>query len=222
MSEFDFEPVRGLPGDLPAGEHILWQGAPDWKVLAAKVFHVPLVGLYFVGLMAWRITNALAAGETVTAALTTALWVTPLALLAMGLLAVLAWVNSRTTVYTITNRRVVMRFGAALTKAINIPFGIVEGASLQGGSRGTGDLAMTLAAPNKIAYLQLWPHARPGRLQAPQPTFRAIPDAAHVATLLTDAVRAAAPSTETVQTHDGMTAEPARHGGVTIAQPAFG
>ncbi|HBB55427.1 MAG TPA: phosphopantetheine adenylyltransferase, partial [Hyphomonadaceae bacterium] len=27
--EFDFEPVRGLPEALPAGEAILWQGAPS-------------------------------------------------------------------------------------------------------------------------------------------------------------------------------------------------
>ena len=26
--EHDYEPVRGLPGPLPAGEQLIWQGSP--------------------------------------------------------------------------------------------------------------------------------------------------------------------------------------------------
>lgn len=180
MSEHDFEPVRGLPADLPEGEHIVWQGAPDWKAMAKRVFHVPLVGLYFGGLAAWRVTDAVAAGASLGAALQSALWVTPLAAAAIGLLAGLAWLNCRTTVYTITNRRIVMRFGAALTKAINIPFSIIESADLKAFADGGGDLSLTLVKPNKISYVMLWPHARPGKISAPQPTFRAIPNAREV------------------------------------------
>lgn len=220
MSEHDFEPVRGLPGDLPAGEHIVWQGAPDWKVLAAKVFHVPLVGAYFVGLMTWRVASALADGAALGSALVAALWVLPLAALALAMLAGLAWLNSRTTVYTVTNKRVVMRFGAALTKAINIPFAIIESASLQSGKNGNGDLALTLSAPNKIAYLHLWPHARPGKLSAPQPTFRCIADAEKVAGLLADAVRAATPATEVVQARV-QHVTPARDEAPGAQQPAM-
>ena len=29
--DFDFEPIRGLPALLPAGEKQLWQGSPHWK-----------------------------------------------------------------------------------------------------------------------------------------------------------------------------------------------
>ena len=31
--DVDFEPVPGLPAPLPAGETLLWQGAPDWRDL---------------------------------------------------------------------------------------------------------------------------------------------------------------------------------------------
>lgn len=191
MSEHDFEPIRGLPGDLPAGEHVVWQGAPDWKVMARRVFHVPVVGAYFFGLMAWRVAEALSTGSSLSAALLNALWVTPLALLGVALLAGLAWLNSRSTVYTVTNKRVVMRFGAALTKAINIPFSIIESADMRAFAGGSGDVSITLKAPNKVAYLQLWPHARPGKLSAPQPTFRSIAKAADVAVLLANALREA-------------------------------
>ena len=40
------EPLRGLPEPLPAGERILWQGAPDWRALAVDVFHVRAVWIY--------------------------------------------------------------------------------------------------------------------------------------------------------------------------------
>ncbi|MDX2233896.1 MAG: photosynthetic complex putative assembly protein PuhB [Hyphomonadaceae bacterium] len=197
MSEHDFEPVRGLPEDLPAGEHIVWQGAPDWKLMARRVFHMPLVSIYFGALMAWRGAEATAAGATAVEALQSALWVTPLATAALGLLAGLAWLNCRTTVYTITNKRVVMRFGAALTKAINIPFTIIEGADVKLFADGGGDIALTLVKPNKIAYLHLWPHARPGKLGHPQPTFRSVANAAAVASSLSMTLQRAAGQTVT-------------------------
>lgn len=193
MSEFDFEPVRGLPGPLPKGEHILWQGAPDWRIMACEAFHIRAVAAYFGAMLAWRCASDLSSGVAPLKAIEGVLLVSPMALLALALLGFLAWVNSRSTVYTITNRRVVMRFGAALTKAINIPFGIIDGAAVNAGRGSSGDVALTLKAPNKIGFLHLWPHARPFRFTAPQPTFRAIPDASTAATVLTDAIRQVVP-----------------------------
>jgi hypothetical protein len=189
MSEHDFEPIRGLPGDLPAGETILWQGAPDWRVLVGEAFHIRLVGAYFVAMLVWRVTSALTAGGRLQGALTTALQVSPLALAGLGILAFLAWVNSRTTVYTITNRRVVMRFGAAFSKAVNIPFEVIDNAAVKTLRDGAGDLALTLKAPNKIAFLMLWPHARPWKIAAPQPTLRAIQHADQAAKVLASAMQ---------------------------------
>ena len=37
--EHDDEPQNGLPEALPAGERLLWQGSPDWRVLARHGFH---------------------------------------------------------------------------------------------------------------------------------------------------------------------------------------
>jgi hypothetical protein len=189
MSEHDFEPIRGLPGRLPDGERILWQGAPDWRILACQAFHIRAVGAYFAAMLVWRTGAALSHGEDLAVALRTVLLVAPVALAGLGILAFLAWLNSRTTVYTITNRRVVMRFGAALPKAINLPFTIVDGAALKSLSGRAGDLALTLKAPNKIAFLQLWPHARPWRVASPQPTLRALADAHAPAGILAGAMQ---------------------------------
>jgi hypothetical protein len=189
MSEHDFEPIRGLPGDLPEGETILWQGAPDWRVLVGEAFHIRLVGAYFAAMLVWRVASALAGGGHLQGALATAAQVSPLAIAGLGILAFLAWLNSRTTVYTITNRRVVMRFGAAFSKAINIPFEVIDNAAVKTLSGGAGDLALSLKAPNKIALLMLWPHARPWKLSAPEPTLRAIPRAADAAKVLASAMQ---------------------------------
>jgi len=193
MSEHDFEPVRGLPGVLPEGETILWQGAPRWYDLATEAFHVRAVAAYFTAMLVWRTTDAIVHGQAASTAIMSALSVTPLALAAVGLLAGLAWLNSRTTVYTITNKRVVMRFGAAVPKAINIPFGIIETAALKATPTGAGDLALTLKAPNRLALLHIWPHARPWRMASPQPTLRALPNAAAAAALLASAMQAEVP-----------------------------
>lgn len=190
MREHDFEPVRGLPEDLPDGEVLLWQGSPRWTRLACQAFHLRAVGAYFALMLAWRTAAAIRAGTAPRAALEATLSAAPLALIALGLLALLAWLNARTTVYTLTSRRIVLRFGVALTKAINLPFAIVESGALKAFADGTGDVALTLKAPNKLAFLHLWPHARPWKASAPQPTLRAIPDAGAVARLLASAMDA--------------------------------
>jgi hypothetical protein len=194
MSEHDFEPIRGLPGNLPAGETILWQDAPNSLIMAQEAFHIRAVAAYFGLMLAWRTATAISGGAAPIKALENALWVTPLALAALAMLGFLAWLNSRTTVYTITNRRVVMRFGAAIPKAINIPFGIIESAAMKPLPKGAGDLALTLKAPNKIAFTHLWPHARPWRFSAPQPTFRGLRDVSEAAKILAAAMEQHAPN----------------------------
>jgi hypothetical protein len=189
--EYEFEALRGLPGDLPEDETVLWQGAPDWLMLAMDAFKLRWVIAYFVALSAWRFGNNVINGTEPVVALTTALAVLPLALLAIALFCLLAWVNSRSTVYTITSKRIVMRFGAALTKAINIPFTIIDSASSSVKSNGSGVVAVKLVLPNKIPVLLLWPHRKPGTIREPEPAFRCIKDADKCAVILSQALRLA-------------------------------
>jgi hypothetical protein len=184
LSEYDFEPVPGLPAQLPAGEQILWQGAPQWHAMARRAFHTRKVAIYFAVLLGWRALSALADGHSVSEALLAALWLLPLALACLGLLAGLAWGYSRSTVYTLTDRRVVMRFGIALPMTVNIPFRIIDSAALKTYPDGTGDLPLQLTGKDRIAYLALWPNTRPWQFARPQPMLRALPQAAAVAELL--------------------------------------
>jgi hypothetical protein len=193
MSEHDFEPIRGLPGDLPEGEHILWQGAPRWTKLAQEAFHVRAVAAYFAAMFAFRAVTAVSAGQSIATVGRSILLISPIAILTLAVLAGLAWLYSRTTVYTLTNKRAVIRFGVALPKAFNIPYAIIDSAAVKTLGGGAGDLALTLKAPNKIAFAHLWPNARPWRLASPQPTFRGIAEVDAVATTLASAMKDIAP-----------------------------
>jgi hypothetical protein len=185
--EHELEPQYGLPERLPAGEHIVWQGSPDFRALALQVFHLRKVAIYFVVLMALRVASQLAGGTDVAAALVGLVMPLVLAASALAALATLAWLTARTTVYTLTNRRVVMRIGVVLTLALNVPLRIVVSAGLRRQGHGSGDIVMQLSGDDHMAWLNLWPHVRPWRLARPEPMLRAVPDAPRVAQLLAQA-----------------------------------
>jgi Bacterial PH domain len=212
VSEHDFEPIRGLPGELPKGETLIWQGAPDWWALAIRAFHIRSVTIYFGVLMAWRGGAAVMGGADGIAALQAALGLAPVAVFAVLLLMGLAALTARTTVYTITSRRIVLRFGIALPKAVNLPFSIIEGATLRSNGGDNGDIAVTLIRPNKVAYFLLWPHVRPWKLSRPQPSLRAIPNASYVALQLGHALKAVHGETGVVHT-PASPPEPKAHQG---------
>jgi hypothetical protein len=187
LQEHDHEPVPGLPEELPQGERILWQGAPDWRTLAVEAFHLRKLVVYFALIGMLRFYFLL---QDDLSALETAKGMAPFAVLAIsGLFIVvsLAWLSARHTLYTLTNRRVVMRIGIVLTVTFNIPFSRITGAHLREGRDGLGDVALEIEASSRIPFLQLWPHARAWHLQHPQPVLRAIPQAAGTAATLTQA-----------------------------------
>lgn len=179
--EHEFEASPGLPEALPPGERIVWQGAPDAWLLAVHALHVRKLALYFAGMLCLQALFLRADGAPLAAPL--ALSAT-LALLALGLLGATAWLSARTTLYTLTNRRVVMRVGIVLTLSFNLPLRQIEGASLKALAGGAGDIALSLKRPNRIAYVHLWPHARAWELRNPQPTLRCLPQSQSVGALI--------------------------------------
>ncbi len=176
MREHDYEPIRGLPERLPPGEEILWQGAPNWRALARRAFHADKVLLYFALLLVWQAAVVFGQGRPPAELVSAAIWYVPMGTIAAGILAVFAWLNARMTVYTITNRRVVVKFGVALPMTVNLPFSLVRDVNLKRYGDGTGDLALELGGEERIFYLHLWPHVRRWHITKPQPMLRVIPD----------------------------------------------
>lgn len=194
--------MPGLPAALPPGERVLWQGRPAWRALARRALHVRKVAAYFGVLLAACAASALWTGASFGAAAAYALKLAPFALGAVGLLALFAWLAGRTTVYTITDRRVVLHIGVALTMDLNLPFRRIGSAALKVHADGTGDIPLALTDGARVAYLHLWPHARPWRLARPEPMLRSVPDAARVAAVLAEALAAAQGETA-ANTRDG-------------------
>ncbi len=206
--EYEFEPVPGLPENLPAGEAILWQGAPNWKNTAMRALHIRGTAIYFALLLIWYTESKLNQGESWSSVLMSDLRLGGLATITLGLMGLYAWLSAKTTLYTITNRRVVMRVGVALPMVLNLPFARIEAANLKGYDNRSGDIALTLFKDDRVAYLMLWPHVRPWRLTRAQPMLRGIPDAAVAAAILGEALAAESGSLATAPQTDWEPAAP--------------
>jgi hypothetical protein len=107
---------------------------------------------------------------------------------AIGILALLAKIVARTSVYSITSRRLVMRVGVALPITINIPFVALAGASLRNRKDGAGDIILELLPSHRISWIALWPHCGGWSFGRPKPMLRGIANAAAVAEILGNAV----------------------------------
>ncbi|GIT91375.1 hypothetical protein JANAI62_18320 [Jannaschia pagri] len=187
--DFEQEPIRGLPELPPSGEEILWQGAPSGWALAKDALKVKWVAGYFVLLFGWRAIVAGAEMPPMQAIIASSFYLI-LGVLTCGLLIATAYAQAKSAVYTITNRRVIMRIGAALTMTLQFPFRWVEAADLVMRRDGTGTIALRTSGETRFSYLLMWPHLRPWRMAKTQPALRCIPDAARVAKLLADAAGA--------------------------------
>lgn len=187
--DFATEPVPGLPEVPPAGEHILWQGRPDWWAFSREALNLPWVAGYFVALALWRfvaVVDLMPAAEAVRLAV-------PFLILGAGvcaLLAAIGWVMARATVYTVTTRRVAMRMGAALQVTLNLPYTRLANVALDRRRGGRGTVALEALGRMPLGFLVLWPHSRPWHFAAPQPALRCIPDAERVANLIAEAADA--------------------------------
>lgn len=188
------EPVRGLPQALPEGEQLLWQASPGTLAFAIHAFHVRFVVGYFVLATSWRLANLETAGasglEMTRVAINSGIG----AVAGLGLLFLIAWAMARATVYTVTSRRVVLRYGVAIRKYVNLPFDQIASADMRRYGDGKGDIVLSLASVGGLGYMRLWPHVRPLRFSRPQPMLRSLADVEAAARTLSSAITAHAPS----------------------------
>ncbi len=189
------DPLGGLPARLPEGERVLWQGRPDASLLALRALHVRKIAVYLAIMLAWFTISDFSVAHwqrTVAGILCLAL----AGAAAIGLLCGFAVLLSRSTIYTLTDRRVVLRFGVALTMSVNLPLVLVENADLRRAPDGSGDVILRMSGRQTLGYALLWPHARPWRFSRPEPMLRAVRDVSAVAALLSEALAHTVPERE--------------------------
>lgn len=181
-----------LPEPLPEGETILWQGRPDPASVSRRILHRRALMVYFAVLALYMAGSSVVDGRTAAATAFTLALVAGATLAILGFVWLIGRLVARTTRYTITDRRIVMRIGVALPLTLNVPFRIIEGAGLRTYPEGTGDIPLVLGGNGRIGYLHLFPHARPWHLRKPEPMLRCVPDAGRVAAILAQALAGAA------------------------------
>jgi len=206
--DFDFEHSPGIPAPLPTGEHIIWQGSPDAWEIAKNAFHIRKLAMYFALIVCIQGISILQAGSQ---SLLASLTLTGL-LSVVGLLipAVLAYLTSKVTIYTVTNKRILIRFGIALQMTINLPFTQISAADVRVDKNGFGDIPLVLKDTKRVNYIVLWPNVRPWNFSKPQPMLRSIANVSHVASVIAD-VAAQSAQAQSVQNQTPPHSK-ARHG----------
>ena len=191
MSEYDTEPVRGLPQLPPDDERVLWQGSPHGPSVTRRTFYGGLIAAYFALLAASVVASALMNGATAGDAILGSLHYVVFGAAALALVGLIGWFVQKTTVYTITNRRIAMRIGIALPITLNIPFSKIAAADVKLHDNGSGDISLLPAEDMPLTYFHLWPHVRGLKLKQPEPVLRCVPDARNVSELLVNAMLSA-------------------------------
>ena len=186
MTNFEIERALDLAAPLPKGEHVIWLDSPNWKSFALRVFHIKALAIYFTIAIAFNILWMVANGSPTADVLVSTARLVPLSLLALALFTLVAWLMAKSTTYAITNHRVFLRIGVALSITVTVPLKTIRSADLKLYKDGTGDLPLSLTGEDRLAYLHLWPHARPWQLKDTAPMLRAVPDAKKVAEILTN------------------------------------
>jgi hypothetical protein len=191
MTSFEIERALDLAEPLPEGEQVIWLDSPDWKSFALRVFHLKALTIYFAILVAANVAWMASNGGLGAEMLASTVRVLTLSVVALALFATLAWLMAKSTTYAITNRRVFLRIGVALSITVTVPFRTIRSADLRIYQDGTGDLPLSLTGNDRLAYLHLWPHARPWFLKDTAPMLRAVPNAKQVAEILANAISTA-------------------------------
>jgi hypothetical protein len=172
-----------LPADIPPGERILWFGRPEPTSLWRRAYRADWVGAWFAAMTVWNFVSVSESGG-LFAGFVSAVRTLGVGAAGLALLSLLAMLSARTTLYVVTERRVVVKTGVALPMFINVPFKQVTSANLRAFSDGTGDVTLGLTDEQRIPYLALWPSARPLRFSSPEPALRGIAHARDVAETL--------------------------------------
>jgi hypothetical protein len=177
--------IRGIDEPLPEGENLLWQGRPDTRALMRHVFRLRLWVGYFAALAVFSFILSPASGVA------RVIWMGLLGGVFIGGVWAYARATATTSIYAITDQRVVMRIGVAFPAVFNLPYSRVAGAAAREFHDGTGDIAFEIGNSDRIGFVYLWPHVRPWRFRNPSPMMRGLVDVEEVSGVLRSALVAA-------------------------------
>lgn len=189
------EATTWLPGvemPLPAGDTLLWSGQPDLRSTALNVLHLRALMVYWALVAGAFLVWSAVGGATMGSLAADLAWLLVVAVAGTGIVFGFAWLIRRTTLYAVTDRRVVMKIGITLSAVLNLPYGKLGKVDLRAFGDETGDVILTPSTEDRVGWIFLWPHNRPWKLKDPIPALRCIPDAERIGRDIAERVRAAA------------------------------
>ena len=176
---------------LPAGEQVLWSGAPDQRALARYFLRERWILAFVVFSFSIGAAEALQHTEgAVPRLIGVATLSAIMALIAIVSVRVMAWQLAKSSQYVITNRRVYFNIGIVMRADANIPYSSVETIDLRHRADGSADLMVTLTDEQEIPWLLLFPHMTWRGVRRGRPTFRALRDHKTAADAIVGALRA--------------------------------
>ena len=201
--EHEIEPVPGLPGRLPDGEFIVWQGQPEFKTVMTRLLRARWIAVYFAIAALWSVAVGINNSENAWALLGRVTFIGAAAIILFGLMALYARAVAKTSLYTLTNQRVVMRVGIAISASFNLPFKQIAGADFRVGKDGSGDVALTLKSGHGLSGSVFFPHQRGGLWRKLSPQMICLTDAKSVAEKLAQQLSAYAPMSQETEAVTG-------------------
>lgn len=183
--------LPGVEEPLPPGETLLWSGKPELGATARHVFHLRALLAYWALVAAAFLVWTALGGASLGRLAADLAWLGVVAVAGTGIVYGFAWMVRRTTLYAVTDRRVVMKIGITLPAVLNLPFHTLGRVDLRTFPDGSGDVVLTPSTGDRVGWLFLWPHNRPWQVKDPLPTLRGVADAASVGGLVADGVRRA-------------------------------
>ncbi len=182
--DFDNEPIPGLPGMLPVGETIVWQGKPETNEVWVHVFKARWIAAYFAAMLGWLLVTGLYFGRGSDDIIMSLIIMAAAGAAVLGIFRAFAAGVHRTTVYTITNRRVVMRIGIALPTAFNLPFCEMESADVLKRANGSGNIALRFKPDIRLNWAVFFPHVRGLKMSRTEPQMIGLADVVTAADIL--------------------------------------
>lgn len=187
-------PARPVGVRLEPGEQILWQGRPEASALRRHLLKGRWLAAYFAVLLGWKLTLIVALRGLHPQEMFDMAVLLGQGAALMGILAYLAWALARSTTYTVTTLRVVIRHGIALQGTVDVPLRAIRSVAVRMHGDGTGDVALAVRDGGGVGYSKLWPHVRGLSPSAPVPMLRGLPDAALLGTRLARRLDGPAPA----------------------------
>jgi len=178
-----FEAPKNILDAIPNGESILWKGRPSLWGFSWNLFGLKWITLYLSMLSIVSVARFFASDFY------TAFYVDFLPFFLSGIFASiiligLAATQTYSTVYIITENRVIIKTGAERSFRISMAFKKIKEVNLQKRGASIGTISFELLSEKRVPYISCWPSVRPWKFKRTQPAFSCIGSVDEVATIL--------------------------------------